>query len=78
VTVRVRIATSGRATARRFAAEGATVVGCDRDEATLARTVTLVRSDGYDMTGLRGDDEKKQCQRQKTGKPNKEIRTERR
>lgn len=36
----------GRATARLFAAEGATVVGCGQDPAGVAETVRLIEADG--------------------------------
>ena len=36
----------GRATARLFACEGATVVGCDLDAAGAAETVRLVEAEG--------------------------------
>lgn len=42
----------GRDAARRFAAEGARVVGCDLNEATLAETVDIVRADGGEITGF--------------------------
>ncbi len=40
----------GRAAAALFAAEGATVVGCDLDPARAGETVELVRGAGGDMT----------------------------
>jgi meso-butanediol dehydrogenase / (S,S)-butanediol dehydrogenase / diacetyl reductase len=40
----------GRAAARLFAAEGATVVGADRDADGAAETVALVEADGYRMS----------------------------
>lgn len=46
----------GREAARRFAREGAKVVGCDIDAATLAETVRLVREDGGEITGFGGVD----------------------
>ena len=42
----------GRATARMFAREGATVVGCDLDAEAAAATVELVRADGGTMLSL--------------------------
>lgn len=41
----------GRAAARRFAAEGATVVGCDIDAAGLKETVKLVQAEGGRASG---------------------------
>ncbi|MDH2413137.1 SDR family NAD(P)-dependent oxidoreductase [Nocardioides sp. CER19] len=41
----------GREAARRFAAEGAVVVGCDLDADGLEETVALVRSEGGEITG---------------------------
>lgn len=41
----------GREAARRFAAEGATVVGCDIDEEALAETVRLVQAEGGRISG---------------------------
>lgn len=41
----------GREAARRFAAEGAKVVGCDIDAAGLAETLALVRAEGGDIDG---------------------------
>jgi NAD(P)-dependent dehydrogenase (short-subunit alcohol dehydrogenase family) len=41
----------GREAARRFAAEGAKVVGCDLDAESLAETVALVRAEGGEITG---------------------------
>ncbi|GGH33567.1 SDR family NAD(P)-dependent oxidoreductase [Microbacterium album] len=41
----------GREAARRFAAEGARVVGCDIDVAGLEETVRLVREAGGEITG---------------------------
>ena len=41
----------GRDAARRFAAEGATVVGCDLDADALDETVRLVRADGGAISG---------------------------
>lgn len=46
----------GREAARRFAAEGARVVGCDLDAAGLAETVRLVRDEGGEVTGFGGVD----------------------
>ena len=43
----------GRAAALRFAAEGATVVGCDLNPQTSAETVRLVREAGGTMTADR-------------------------
>ncbi len=45
----------GRATARRFAAEGAFVVVADIDEAAAAETVRLVEADGGRAEALRAD-----------------------
>lgn len=42
----------GRDAARRFAAEGARVVGCDLNETTLAETVDIVRAEGGEITGF--------------------------
>ena len=42
----------GRAASLRFAAEGATVVGCDIDEAASAQTARLVEQAGLSMTSL--------------------------
>ena len=41
----------GREAARRFAAEGALVVGCDLNEAALEETIRLVHAEGGEMTG---------------------------
>lgn len=41
----------GREAARRFAAEGAKVVGCDLNVAGLEETVALVREEGGEITG---------------------------
>lgn len=41
----------GRDAARRFAAEGAKVIGCDIDADTLAETVEIVRAEGGEITG---------------------------
>ena len=41
----------GREAARRFAAEGARVVGCDIDAAGLDETVAIVRGEGGEITG---------------------------
>ncbi|GAA3755706.1 glucose 1-dehydrogenase [Microbacterium kribbense] len=41
----------GREAARRFAAEGAAVIGCDIDAAALEETVRLVRADGGTISG---------------------------
>ncbi|MGY1812592.1 SDR family NAD(P)-dependent oxidoreductase [Blastococcus sp. SYSU D00820] len=46
----------GRASALLFAAEGATVVGCDLQEAATAETVDLVRAAGGRMTATAGVD----------------------
>lgn len=46
----------GVAAARRFAAEGAKVVGCDLDEASAARTQDLVRAEGGEITVMGGVD----------------------
>ncbi len=46
----------GRAAARIFAAEGATVAGCDLQEAATEETVELVRSAGGRMTATAGVD----------------------
>jgi len=42
----------GRAAALEFAAQGASVVGCDMDEARAAETVALVEAAGGSMTSL--------------------------
>jgi len=42
----------GREAARRFAAEGAKVVGCDLNEQSLRETVELVRGEGGEITGF--------------------------
>jgi NAD(P)-dependent dehydrogenase (short-subunit alcohol dehydrogenase family) len=41
----------GRVAAQRFAAEGATVFGCDLNETGNRETVSLVTGAGFDMTG---------------------------
>lgn len=41
----------GREAARRFAAEGATVIGCDLDAAGLAETVRIVKAEGGRISG---------------------------
>jgi len=41
----------GREAARRFAAEGARVVGCDIDAVGLEQTVAMVRAEGGEITG---------------------------
>lgn len=46
----------GAAAARRFAAEGARVVGCDLDEAGATRTEELVRAEGGEITVTGGVD----------------------
>ena len=46
----------GVAAARRFAAEGARVVGCDLDEDGAARTEELVRAEGGEITVMGGVD----------------------
>lgn len=46
----------GRDAARRFAAEGAKVIGCDIDARTLEETVRLVRDEGGEITGFGGID----------------------
>jgi len=46
----------GRDTARRFAAEGARVVGCDIDHDSLEETVRIVRAEGGEITGFGGVD----------------------
>ena len=46
----------GRDAARRFAAEGAQVVGCDLNSDTLDETVQIVRSEGGEITGFGGVD----------------------
>lgn len=46
----------GVAAARRFAAEGARVVGCDLDVEGAARTEALVRAEGGDITVMGGVD----------------------
>jgi NAD(P)-dependent dehydrogenase (short-subunit alcohol dehydrogenase family) len=46
----------GVAAARRFAAEGARVVGCDLDEQGAATTEQLVRSEGGEITVMGGVD----------------------
>jgi len=46
----------GRDAARRFAAEGARVVGCDLNSATLDETVQIVRAEGGEITGFGGVD----------------------
>ena len=46
----------GVAAARRFAAEGARVVGCDLDKDGAARTEELVRSEGGEITVMGGVD----------------------
>jgi NAD(P)-dependent dehydrogenase (short-subunit alcohol dehydrogenase family) len=42
----------GQGVALRFAAEGATVVGCDIDPESAAATVALARRDGYEITSV--------------------------
>lgn len=42
----------GRDAARRFAAEGAKVIGCDLNADTLAETVEIVRAEGGEITGF--------------------------
>jgi NAD(P)-dependent dehydrogenase (short-subunit alcohol dehydrogenase family) len=46
----------GREAARRFAAEGARVVGCDLNPDTLDETVRIVRDAGGEITGFGGVD----------------------
>jgi len=46
----------GRDTARRFAAEGARVVGCDIDGDSLEETVRIVRAEGGEIRGFGGVD----------------------
>ncbi len=46
----------GRDAARRFAAEGAKVVGCDINAETLEETVRIVRAEGGEITGFGGID----------------------
>ena len=46
----------GRTTALLFAAEGATVVGCDQDDAAAQETVESVRAAGGRMTAAVGVD----------------------
>lgn len=46
----------GRDAARRFAAEGAKVVGCDINAETLDETVRIVREEGGEITGFGGID----------------------
>ena len=46
----------GRDTARRFAAEGARVVGCDIERESLEETVQIVRAEGGEITGFGGVD----------------------
>jgi meso-butanediol dehydrogenase / (S,S)-butanediol dehydrogenase / diacetyl reductase len=46
----------GRASALLFAAEGATVVGCDREDGATKETVEMVRAAGGSMTATAGVD----------------------
>ncbi|MEV4686423.1 SDR family NAD(P)-dependent oxidoreductase [Microbacterium sp. LWH3-1.2] len=46
----------GREAARRFAAEGAKVVGCDINAQGLDETVRIVREEGGEITGIGGVD----------------------
>ncbi|WP_339949031.1 SDR family oxidoreductase [uncultured Albimonas sp.] len=45
----------GRAIALRFAAAGARVVACDRDEASLAQTIERIREEGGEATAFAAD-----------------------
>lgn len=45
----------GRAIALRFAAAGARVLACDRDEASLSQTVEQIREQGGEATGFSAD-----------------------